>query len=100
MSASASILNEKAFYGEKLGSHTGHSLSLVAQYSILEDTTSYGLDCDDCGALILDTIHNRQEALEIWDILKALEEEEEYWEGQQIMNDSYARNEYGLDTED
>ena len=27
-------------------------------------------------------------------------EEEEYWEGQQILNDSYARNEYGLDTED
>ena len=74
MSVSASILNEKAFYGEKLGTHSGHKLNLVYREYLEENTVvqEYGIECDmyeGCGAMILDGLSNRQMALEIMDII-------------------------------
>ena len=81
MSVSASILNEQAFYGEKLGTHSGHKLNLChREYydsSTVTFVSDYGIECDmyeGCGALILDNISNRQEALEIMDIISPVVE--------------------------
>jgi len=63
MPASTSILDEKAFYGETLGTHSGHKLNLViSDYydsHAVVFVHEYGIECDmykGCGALILDNI--------------------------------------------
>ena len=78
MSVSASILNEKAYYGEKLGAHSGHSLNLLTRDYYDSSTVTFvhehGIDCDDCGAMILDALSSRQMALEIMDIISPVVE--------------------------
>jgi hypothetical protein len=76
MSVPTSILNEKALYGETLGAHSGHKLNLVHREYYDSATVTfvheYGIDCDmyeDCGAMILDNLHTRQEALEIMAVI-------------------------------
>ena len=72
MSVSTNILNEAALYGETLGAHSGHKLNLChREYydsSTVTFVSDYGIDCDmyeGCGAMLLDNISNRQEALAI-----------------------------------
>jgi hypothetical protein len=77
MPASTSILDDKAFYGETLGSHAGHKLNLVTRdyydsYAVVF-VHEYGIDCDmyeGCGAMILDNIKTREEALEIMETIQ------------------------------
>ena len=69
MAVSTSILNEKALYGETLGSHAGHQLNLVTRdyydsYGVVF-VHEYGIECEGCGAMTLDNIKTREEALEI-----------------------------------
>ena len=77
MAASTSILDEKAFYGETLGTHSGHKLNLViSDYydsHAVVFVHEYGIECDmyeGCGALILDNIKTREEALEIMETIQ------------------------------
>ena len=77
MAVSTSILNEKALYGETLGAHAGHKLNLChREYydsSTVTFISDYGIDCDmyeGCGAMILDTIKTREEALEIMETIQ------------------------------
>tara|TARA_R110000751_G_scaffold139992_1_gene243660 strand:- start:35 stop:337 length:303 start_codon:yes stop_codon:yes gene_type:complete len=78
MPASTSILDDKAFYGETLGSHAGHKLNLVTRdyydsYAVII-VSEYGIECDmyeGCGAMILDNIKTREEALEIMETIQA-----------------------------
>ena len=74
MPASTSILDEKAFYGETLGTHSGHKLNLChREYydsSTVTFISDYGIECGDCGAMISDTNNNRQEALEIMEVIQ------------------------------
>ena len=77
MPASTSILDEKAFYGETLGTHSGHKLNLViSDYydsHAVVFVHEYGIECDmykGCGALILDNIKTREEALEIMETIQ------------------------------
>lgn len=73
MTVSDSILNEKAFYGETLGAHAGHKLNLCYREYYDSSTVTfiheYGIDCEDCGAMILDNLHTRREALKIMDAI-------------------------------
>ena len=78
MAVSTSILNEKALYGETLGAHLGHKLNLVQREYYDSSTVTfvhdYGIDCDmyeGCGAMILDDIKTREEALEIMEVIQA-----------------------------
>ena len=77
MAASTSILDEKAFYGETLGTHSGHKLNLViSDYydsHAVVFVHEYGIECDmyeGCGAMILDNIKTREEALEIMETIQ------------------------------
>ncbi len=77
MSASTSILDEKAFYGETLGAHSGPKLNLlISDYydsHAVVFVHEYGIECDmyaGCGALILDNIKTREEALEIMETIQ------------------------------
>ena len=77
MVVSTSILDEKAFYGETLGTHAGHKLNLVIREyydsSTVTFVTNNGIECDmyeGCGAMILDTISTREEALEIMEVIQ------------------------------
>lgn len=80
MALPTNILNEKAFYGEKLGAHSGHKLNLVSR-EYYDSTTvtiihEYGIDCDmyeGCGVMILDNIQARQAALEIMAVLTVVD---------------------------
>ena len=77
MPASTSILDDKAFYGETLGSHAGHKLNLCHReyydsYAVIF-VSEYGIECDmyeGCGAMILDNIKTREEALEIMETIQ------------------------------
>jgi len=78
MAVSTSILDEKAFYGETLGTHAGHKLNLVIREyydsSTVTFVTNNGIECDmyeGCGAMILDDIKTREEALEIMEVIQA-----------------------------
>ena len=75
MPASTSILDDKAFYGETLGTHSGHKLNLChREYydsAAVVFVSEYGIECDmyeGCGVMILDNIKTREEALEIMEI--------------------------------
>ena len=77
MPASTSILDEKAFYGETLGTHSGHKLNLlISDYydsHAVVFVHEYGIECDmyeGCGAMILDNIKTREEALEIMETIQ------------------------------
>jgi len=77
MAVSTSILDEKAFYGETLGTHAGHKLNLVIREyydsSTVTFVTNNGIECDmfeGCGAMILDNIKTREEALEIMEVIQ------------------------------
>jgi hypothetical protein len=87
MPASTSILDEKAFYGETLGTHSGHKLNLCHReyydsaavvFGRVGATgvvfvSEYGIECDmyeGCGAMILDNIKTREEALEIMETIQ------------------------------
>ena len=78
MTASTSILDEKALYGGTLGTHAGHKLNLIhTEYydsATVEIVSYYGIDCDmyegPCGAMILDNIKTREEALEIMETIQ------------------------------
>ena len=77
MAVSTSILDEKAFYGETLGTHAGHKLNLVIREyydsSTVTFVTNNGIECDmfeGCGAMILDNIKTREEALEIMETIQ------------------------------
>ena len=77
MAVSTSILDEKAFYGETLGTHAGHKLNLVIREyydsSTVTFVTNNGIECDmyeGCGAMILDDIKTREEALEIMEVIQ------------------------------
>ena len=77
MPASTSILDEKAFYGETLGTHSGHKLNLChREYydsAAVVFVSEYGIECDmdeGCGAMILDNIKTREEALEIMETIQ------------------------------
>ena len=77
MPASTSILDEKAFYGETLGTHSGHKLNLChREYydsAAVVFVSEYGIECDmyeGCGAMILDNISTREEALEIMEVIQ------------------------------
>ena len=78
MTVSNSILNEKAIYGGTLGAHAGHKLNLIhTEYydsATVEFVSYYGIDCDmyegPCGAMILDNIKTREEALEIMETIQ------------------------------
>ena len=77
MPASTSILDEKAFYGETLGAHSGHKLNLChREYydsAAVVFVSEYGIECDmyeGCGAMILDNIKTREEALEIMETIQ------------------------------
>ena len=78
MSVPTSILDEKAIYGGTLGAHSGHKLNLVQREYYDSSTVTfvhdYGIDCDmyeGCGAMILDNLQTRQEALEIMAVIDA-----------------------------
>jgi hypothetical protein len=77
MTASTSILDEKALYGGTLGAHAGHKLNLIhTEYydsATVELVSYYGIECDmyeGCGAMILDNIKTREEALEIMETIQ------------------------------
>ena len=77
MTVSNSILDEKAIYGGTLGAHAGHKLNLIhTEYydsATVEFVSYYGIDCDmyeGCGAMILDNIKTREEALEIMETIQ------------------------------
>jgi len=78
MTVSNSILDEKAIYGGTLGAHAGHKLNLIhTEYydsATVEFVSYYGIDCDmyegPCGAMILDNIKTREEALEIMETIQ------------------------------